>query len=120
MTDYLLVPLFFPLWPFLAWMTKITVNLIFRALFSKLCCHCSGGGHTQALAEDGQNEGLQPVEVDSEQQEQQVDREFREEGEKESKGGEEEELAPHPRKPDIRAHRLSCQGLIRHLHRIDM
>ena len=96
-------------------MTNNTVDIIFScaAIVQEEASH-------KHLAEDGQNEGLQPVEVDPEQQEQQVDREFREEGEKESKGGEEEELAPHPGKPDIRAHRLSCQGLSRHLHRIDM
>ena len=50
--------------------------------------------------------------MDSKQQEQQVDRQFREEGEEEweDEGGEEEELVAHARELDFGAHCLPCQG----------
>ena len=59
--------------------------------------------------------------MDSKQQEQQVDRQFREEGEEEweDEGGEEKELVTHTREPDFGTHCLSCQSkLVAFIHQI--
>ena len=55
----------------------------------------------------GENEGLQPVEVDPEQQEQHV---IRGEGEKKDQGGEEQELASLSRETDLGPHCISSEG----------
>ena len=55
----------------------------------------------------GENEGLQPVEVDPEQQEQHV---IRGKGEKKDQGGEEQELASLSGETDLGAHCISSEG----------